>query len=339
MPKMADTAEKGSTVEKRRWPSPFQKWRQFVLQKGSSSKQDPLLKVVTPLPTAAAATPSPLFMSVDTPLEAWPQAGPPPPAPPPSKASLRAKRLSKELERMTTAFESIVLPTLEENKWVRKSSNGALSAQSYWTAAVSMTSSCSSVCQSPPAIVKEPLPRHSEGCSSCHSSLSINHGIPQPLTPPQSISVTPTPGHLFEQLPVDEDFHGLPSPTTTVASPHFATLRSVTSLTDSIDPLKSIEAVSSSRSSSRAASTHPSSLLEEQQSVYYTKKYGKSISARIEDGTNIKTSDFVRIKLIGKGDVGKVYLVKEKATDQLFAMKVLSKKVCFYSHVSVLNRL
>ena len=30
---------------------------------------------------------------------------------------------------------------------------------------------------------------------------------------------------------------------------------------------------------------------------------------------------FQKIKLLGKGDVGKVYLVKEKKTDKLFAMK------------------
>ncbi|KAI1269639.1 Pkinase-domain-containing protein [Xylariaceae sp. FL1019] len=37
-------------------------------------------------------------------------------------------------------------------------------------------------------------------------------------------------------------------------------------------------------------------------------------------------SSFDKIKLIGKGDVGKVYLVREKKSTRLFAMKVLSKK-------------
>lgn len=32
-------------------------------------------------------------------------------------------------------------------------------------------------------------------------------------------------------------------------------------------------------------------------------------------------SSFQKIKLLGKGDVGKVYLVREKKTDKLFAMK------------------
>ncbi|CAO1616926.1 unnamed protein product [Sympodiomycopsis kandeliae] len=37
-------------------------------------------------------------------------------------------------------------------------------------------------------------------------------------------------------------------------------------------------------------------------------------------------SSFSKIKMLGKGDVGKVYLVREKRTEKLFAMKVLSKK-------------
>ena len=32
-------------------------------------------------------------------------------------------------------------------------------------------------------------------------------------------------------------------------------------------------------------------------------------------------SSFVKLKMLGKGDVGKVYLVREKKTDKLFAMK------------------
>jgi len=36
--------------------------------------------------------------------------------------------------------------------------------------------------------------------------------------------------------------------------------------------------------------------------------------------------DFQKIKLLGRGDVGKVYLVRMKSIDKLFAMKVLEKK-------------
>jgi len=40
----------------------------------------------------------------------------------------------------------------------------------------------------------------------------------------------------------------------------------------------------------------------------------------------VSPSSFDKIKLIGKGDVGKVYLVREKKSNRLYAMKVLSKK-------------
>lgn len=41
-------------------------------------------------------------------------------------------------------------------------------------------------------------------------------------------------------------------------------------------------------------------------------------------------SSFVKIKMLGKGDVGRVYLVKEKKTDKLFAMKGRSDPVSLF---------
>ncbi|KAF8946133.1 serine/threonine protein kinase, AGC [Haplosporangium gracile] len=40
----------------------------------------------------------------------------------------------------------------------------------------------------------------------------------------------------------------------------------------------------------------------------------------------VTPSSFVKIRLLGKGDVGKVYLVRQKDTERFYAMKVLSKK-------------
>ncbi|KAL5488147.1 NRC2 [Sanghuangporus weigelae] len=40
----------------------------------------------------------------------------------------------------------------------------------------------------------------------------------------------------------------------------------------------------------------------------------------------VSPASFQKVKLLGRGDVGKVYLVREKKTGKLFAMKVLSKK-------------
>lgn len=48
-------------------------------------------------------------------------------------------------------------------------------------------------------------------------------------------------------------------------------------------------------------------------------------ATKVLDVTVDQTS-FEKIRLLGKGDVGKVFLVKEKASKKLYAMKVLSKK-------------
>lgn len=50
-----------------------------------------------------------------------------------------------------------------------------------------------------------------------------------------------------------------------------------------------------------------------------------SNSIKVRD-VEVGPQSFDKIKLIGKGDVGKVYLVREKKSARLYAMKVLSKK-------------
>ncbi|KAI0080771.1 Pkinase-domain-containing protein [Panus rudis PR-1116 ss-1] len=50
-----------------------------------------------------------------------------------------------------------------------------------------------------------------------------------------------------------------------------------------------------------------------------------SHSIKIKE-VEVGPDSFQKVKLLGRGDVGKVYLVREKKTAKLFAMKVLSKK-------------
>ncbi|CAO3608235.1 unnamed protein product [Mucor fragilis] len=45
-----------------------------------------------------------------------------------------------------------------------------------------------------------------------------------------------------------------------------------------------------------------------------------------KDTVQVGPSDFEKVRLLGKGDVGRVYLVKHKETKKLYALKVLSKK-------------
>ncbi|KAI9703769.1 MAG: serine/threonine protein kinase, AGC [Candelina mexicana] len=59
-------------------------------------------------------------------------------------------------------------------------------------------------------------------------------------------------------------------------------------------------------------------------SIAFRRTYSSnSIKVR---NVEVEPGSFDKIKLIGKGDVGKVYLVREKKSSRLYAMKVLSKK-------------
>lgn len=65
--------------------------------------------------------------------------------------------------------------------------------------------------------------------------------------------------------------------------------------------------------------------LREQSSRGSFKRTYSSNSIKVRD-VEVGPSSFSKVKMLGKGDVGKVYLVREKKTEKLFAMKVLSKK-------------
>ncbi|TKA82399.1 Serine/threonine-protein kinase nrc-2 [Friedmanniomyces simplex] len=59
-------------------------------------------------------------------------------------------------------------------------------------------------------------------------------------------------------------------------------------------------------------------------SIAFRRTYSSN-SIKVRD-VEVGPGSFDKIKLIGKGDVGKVYLVREKKSTRLYAMKVLSKK-------------
>ncbi|KAJ7276231.1 kinase-like domain-containing protein [Mycena haematopus] len=97
----------------------------------------------------------------------------------------------------------------------------------------------------------------------------------------------------------------------------------------------SLETISSG--SSRGRPTHQSrgnaavttprvsnGMLEGPGKVAFRRTYSSN-SIKVRQ-VEVGPSSFVKLKMLGKGDVGKVYLVREKKTDKLFAMKVLSKK-------------
>lgn len=59
-------------------------------------------------------------------------------------------------------------------------------------------------------------------------------------------------------------------------------------------------------------------------STHSGRNYSHALTKVLE--AHVNENSFERIRLLGKGDVGKVYLVREKASNKLYAMKILSKK-------------
>ena len=49
-------------------------------------------------------------------------------------------------------------------------------------------------------------------------------------------------------------------------------------------------------------------------------------------GIQLKISDFQKLKLLGKGSFGEVYLVKFKKNNKIYAMKILYKNIVRESH-------
>ncbi|KAM0201742.1 hypothetical protein ACHAPI_001793 [Fusarium lateritium] len=89
-----------------------------------------------------------------------------------------------------------------------------------------------------------------------------------------------------------------------------------------------IESVKAQQVEEMTKSTNPDDVLAAlpppNMSMAFRRTYSSnSIKVR---NVEVSPSSFDKIKLIGKGDVGKVYLVREKKSSRLYAMKILSKK-------------
>ncbi|KAI0003005.1 Pkinase-domain-containing protein [Russula compacta] len=100
------------------------------------------------------------------------------------------------------------------------------------------------------------------------------------------------------------------------------------------DGTSSIESVSSASSSNRApralstptlpkVSENDPSIRGANRAAFHRTYSSNSIKVK---SVEVGPSSFQKIKLLGRGDVGKVFLVREKKTGKLYAMKVLSKK-------------
>ncbi|RDB22507.1 Serine/threonine-protein kinase nrc-2 [Hypsizygus marmoreus] len=106
------------------------------------------------------------------------------------------------------------------------------------------------------------------------------------------------------------------------------------SLENGTDSLETMSSGSSRGATSRLAppgtaspstkSRFSSGLVEGPGKIAFRRTYSSN-SIKVRQ-VEVGPASFVKVKMLGKGDVGRVYLVREKKTDKLFAMKVLSKK-------------
>lgn len=80
----------------------------------------------------------------------------------------------------------------------------------------------------------------------------------------------------------------------------------------------------SSSTSNSNSSSSPSASRSRANSKTYNRNYSSS-SIKVRD-VEVGPGSFEKIKLLGQGDVGKVYLVREKKSHKLYAMKVFSKQ-------------
>ncbi|KAM5535649.1 hypothetical protein V8D89_010636 [Ganoderma adspersum] len=94
--------------------------------------------------------------------------------------------------------------------------------------------------------------------------------------------------------------------------------------TNSLETLSSASSRGTPPRQTRSVSTNPASKTKDRVTNTHTSEGpGKIAFRRTYSSHSIKVKS---IKMLGRGDVGKVFLVREKKTGKLFAMKVLSKK-------------
>ncbi|KAG7136856.1 Serine/threonine-protein kinase nrc-2 like [Verticillium longisporum] len=89
--------------------------------------------------------------------------------------------------------------------------------------------------------------------------------------------------------------------------------------------LKAVSTVGSASTSSNPDKDVLAGLPPPNRTALAFRRTYSSNSIKVRD-VEVGPQSFDKIKLIGKGDVGKVYLVREKKSTRLYAMKVLSKK-------------
>lgn len=69
---------------------------------------------------------------------------------------------------------------------------------------------------------------------------------------------------------------------------------------------------------------------------YFKSNITSSSYSLLKQKVQVGPSDFQKVRLLGKGDVGKVYLVKHKETEKLYALK--GNFILFFTLSSLSNK-
>lgn len=112
---------------------------------------------------------------------------------------------------------------------------------------------------------------------------------------------------------------------TSIATPSLTTTMEEMDLDDNPLPISSSEAKVMSSNSNQAELTNMKELISEfSEPKRSTRLRTKSFGNKFKEAV-VAPKSFEKIKVLGKGDVGTVYLVRERKTDRLYAMKIFSK--------------
>lgn len=128
----------------------------------------------------------------------------------------------------------------------------------------------------------------------------------------QSALSSPYNGHLKQRYLDDNDLRSKPA------------LRRAASVPDATKDLSPMNSGKQRGNSSSSAFAPLEKLPDLEEPKRSRRLRNKSFSNKFRDIT-VGPQSFEKVRLLGQGDVGKVYLVKEKRTNRLYALKIFSK--------------
>lgn len=164
------------------------------------------------------------------------------------------------------------------------------------------------------------------GIPGYNNQLTQGSGATTPISQPTMLETTPEILVGISEVDItDQDLNNSPSPLPTErpGSQKHHNQHSSSSVGHSSQAI-SVAAAAAAAAMEGGLAPPPTIARSRANSKSYNRNYSSS-SIKVRD-VEVGPNSFEKIKLLGQGDVGKVYLVREKKYHKLYAMKVLSKK-------------